>query len=82
MSAEGEQQATVGAAFAEPDQGIGGGAGVADLAAEHSLERVPFGDLAEEAMIRDREARGEPGAQSLALLVNRRLGENRIEIRR
>jgi hypothetical protein len=33
-------------------------------------------------MIRDRETRGEPGTQSLALLVKRRLGENRVEIRR
>ena len=82
MSAEGEQQAAVRAAFAEPDQGIRGGAGVADLAAEHRLERVPVGDLAEEAMVGDREARGEPGAQSLALLVDRQLGENRIRIRR
>ena len=58
------------------------GAGLADLAAEHEFERIPFCDLAEEAMVRDLEARGKPRPERPTLGVNRRLGENRIEVRR
>ena len=56
--------------------------GVADLAGEHRMRARPSGDLAEEAMVGYGEARGEPRAQSLALLLDRRLGENRVRIRR
>ena len=82
VSAEGEQQSAVRAAFAKPDQGIRRGACVADLAAQHRLERVPLGDFAEEAMVGHREACRKTGAQSLARELDRRLGENRIWIRR
>ena len=62
VRAEGEQQAAVRAAVAEPDQGVYRGARIADLAAQHRLERVPLGDFAEEAMVGHREACAEAGA--------------------